>query len=143
MWLGERAIYFVDTRERRHEIPEEKKFLIAPPRVLGWSSVRKSWCGFIINEVKQAKTKGTIFEDQLQLDPEVKAMIRALITQHNNQLEEGGVESPDLIEGKGRGLVIMLHGGLPANIRTPTRPLTHERSSWCWQDCEISPTVVK
>ncbi|KAL8910190.1 MAG: hypothetical protein Q9171_004488 [Xanthocarpia ochracea] len=117
MWLGERAIYFGDTKEKRHDIPEEKKFLIAPPRVLGWSSVRKSWCGFIVNGVEPAKMNGTIFEDQLQLDEDVKAMIRALITQHNNQLEEGGVESPDLIEGKGRGLVIMLHGGLPANIQ--------------------------
>ncbi|KAL8734980.1 MAG: hypothetical protein Q9181_002989 [Wetmoreana brouardii] len=118
LWLGEEEVYFDQTREKRYEISEEKKFLIAPPRVLGWSTVRKSWCEFLVSQVEPARVANdATFEKELQLDANVKNMIRALITQHNSQLGEGGIQNPDLIEGKGRGLVIMLHGWLPPQMK--------------------------
>ncbi|KAL9636032.1 MAG: hypothetical protein Q9204_002404 [Flavoplaca sp. TL-2023a] len=111
LWLGEEEIYISPIKEKRYDISEEKKFLLAPPRVLGWSSVHNHWCQFRVDKVKEAKkAKEAIFDNELQLEPSVKNMIEALVTQHNSQEGGKGVQNPDLIEGKGRGLVIMLHG---------------------------------
>ncbi|KAL2045967.1 hypothetical protein ABVK25_011892 [Lepraria finkii] len=109
--LGEEEVMFAETREKRYDIPEDRKYLIAPPRVLGWSTVRKLWCQFLVNNVHKAREANqTIFEEELQLDADVKKMIGALVTQHNNKQSDGKIVNPDLIEGKGRGLVILLHG---------------------------------
>ena len=51
-------------------------------------------------------TNDSVFEKELELDGKVKKMIKALVEQHKNK-EVGNL---DLIEGKGRGLVILLHG---------------------------------
>ncbi|KAL9034032.1 MAG: hypothetical protein Q9180_005631 [Flavoplaca navasiana] len=111
LWLGEEEIYISPIKEKRYDISEEKKFLLAPPRVLGWSSVHNHWCQFRVDNVKEAKkAKEAIFDNELQLEPKVKNMIKALVTQHNSQMGRKGLQNPDLIEGKGRGLVIMLHG---------------------------------
>ncbi|KAL8844086.1 MAG: hypothetical protein Q9176_001492 [Flavoplaca citrina] len=111
LWLGEEEIYISPIKEMRYDISEEKKFLLAPPRVLGWSSSHNHWCQFRVDEVKEAKkAKEAIFDKELQLELKVKNMITALVTQHNSQEGGKGVQNPDLIEGKGRGLVIMLHG---------------------------------
>lgn len=111
LWLGEEEIYISSVKEKRYDISEEKKFLLAPPRVLGWSSIHNHWCQFRVDKVKEAKkAKDAIFDNELQLEPDVKNMIEALVTQHNSQKGGKGVQNPHLIEGKGRGLVIMLHG---------------------------------
>lgn len=129
MWLGEEELYLTQIKEKRFEISEEKKFLLAPPRVLGWSSKHKYWCQFLIDEVKQArKANDYIFDHELQLEPEVKKMIKALVTQHNSQKGGKGVQNPDLIEGKGRGLVIMLHGP-PGVGKTLTAEAIAEKTS--------------
>ena len=36
--------------------------------------------------------------------------IRALVTHHNTSSDSEDARNPDLIEGKGRGLVLLLHG---------------------------------
>jgi len=115
--LGEHPTYTVEGKEKRYDIPDERKNLLSPPRVLGWSTVRKSWCEFMVTEVQQAKPGNpTIFEHELQLDSKVKRMIKALVEQHNRKDAEDDAANPDLIEGKGRGLVIMLHGRLSASL---------------------------
>ncbi|KAL8879546.1 MAG: hypothetical protein Q9198_002859 [Flavoplaca austrocitrina] len=55
-------------------------------------------------------------------------MIEALVTQHNSQKDGKGVQNPDLIEGKGRGLVIMLHGP-PGIGKTLTAEAIAEKTS--------------
>ncbi|PVH94901.1 hypothetical protein DM02DRAFT_601692 [Periconia macrospinosa] len=61
--------------------------------------------------------------DQLQILPEKKTIITALVQSHfsRKQLEQKGIEVPsqDLIRGKGRGIVILLHG-LPGVGKTAT-----------------------
>lgn len=61
--------------------------------------------------------------DQLQILPEKKTIITALVQSHfsRKQLEQEGIEVPsqDLIRGKGRGIVILLHG-LPGVGKTAT-----------------------
>lgn len=107
----------MEGKEKRYDLSEEGKYLISPPRVLGWSTVRKSWCEFMVTEVQKTRSGNpTIFEEELQLDSKVKRMIKALVEQHNRKDAEHDVANPDLIEGKGRGLVIMLHGRLPFHL---------------------------
>lgn len=78
--------------------------------------MHKHWCQFRVDQVKQARiANDAIFDNELQLEDKVKKMIKALVTQHNSQKGGKGVQNPDLIEGKGRGLVIMLHGRSPSN----------------------------
>lgn len=111
--IGEHEADFVLTKEKRYDIPKERKHLLAPPRVLGWSTQRKSWCQFVIGRVTEAKmANGNVFKNDLQLDEDMKKMIRALVKYHNNKDEVEGALNPDLIEGKGRGLVILLHGNV-------------------------------
>ncbi|KAL8885782.1 MAG: hypothetical protein Q9215_006415 [Flavoplaca cf. flavocitrina] len=129
LWLGEEEIYISPIKEMRCDISEEKKFLLAPPRVLGWSSSHNHWCQFRVDEVKEAKkAKEAIFDKELQLELKVKNMITALVTQHNSQEGGKGVQNPDLIEGKGRGLVIMLHGP-PGVGKTLTAEAIAEKTS--------------
>ncbi|KAL8879547.1 MAG: hypothetical protein Q9198_002860 [Flavoplaca austrocitrina] len=66
LWLGEEEIYISPIKEKRYDISEEKKFLLAPPRVLGWSSVHNHWCQFRVDKVKEMKkVKDAIFDNQL------------------------------------------------------------------------------
>ncbi|KAL8878228.1 MAG: hypothetical protein Q9198_003918 [Flavoplaca austrocitrina] len=84
---------------------------------------------FRVDEVKEAKkAKEAIFDKELQLELKVKNMITALVTQHNSQEGGKGVQNPDLIEGKGRGLVIMLHGP-PGVGKTLTAEAIAEKTS--------------
>ena len=109
--LGDRVAHTAETKEKRYDISEEMKYLIAPPRVLGWSTVRKSWCEFLVTEIQKAReANSAIFDKELQLEAKVKKMIKALVEQHNKKDEIEEIKNPDLIEGKGRGLVILLHG---------------------------------
>ena len=69
------------------------------------------WCQFFVNKIRPAKAANqNVFEVELQLDAKIKKMIKALVEQHNNKKAIEVVKNPDLIEGKGRGLVILLHG---------------------------------
>ena len=100
-------------KEKKYDATD--KHLTAPPRVLGWSTQRKSWCQFMIGSIEKAKMNNkNVFDEQLQLDEEMKMMIKALVKHHNNSDDAQGPQNPDLIEGKGRGLVILLHGELRA-----------------------------
>ena len=106
--LGEEECDFLVVKEKKYETSD--KYLTAPPRVLGWSTQRKSWCQFMIGDIKEANTDNkNVFDDQLQLEEEMKAMIKALVKHHNSD-DMQGTQNPDFIEGKGRGLVILLHG---------------------------------
>ena len=124
--LGEKEVDFILMKEKRLDITD--KHLTAPPRVLGWSTQRKSWCQFTIGKIQEADLRNkNVFDDQLQLDEEMKAMIKALVKHHNNSDDAQGPQNPDLIEGKGRGLVILLHGKSRLYHRAPL--LIYFRSS--------------
>ena len=109
--LGEGKLEIIDFGDDRYEIEQEQQYLLAPPRVLGWSTQRKTWCQFAIDGIQAAnKASGTLFEKNLELDQNMKDMIKALVTFHSDKKATGGARNPDLIEGKGRGLVMLLHG---------------------------------
>ena len=56
------------------------------------------------------------FEHRLVLKPQKKELIKALITIH---VSSSASMTSDIIEGKGKGLVILLHGG-PGTGKTLT-----------------------
>jgi len=56
------------------------------------------------------------FEHRLVLKPQKKELIKALITSY---ISSGDSMTSDIIEGKGKGLVILLHGG-PGTGKTLT-----------------------
>ncbi|KAL9034316.1 MAG: hypothetical protein Q9214_007098 [Letrouitia sp. 1 TL-2023] len=108
--LGEREADTIYQPGEQHEVPLETKILTAPPRIFGWSVRRKTWCQFGIRGVEEkTMVNHNVFEKELQLDGEIKTMIRALVNHHENNTATKA-KNPDLIEGKGRGLVMLFHG---------------------------------
>lgn len=104
----------------KHTKPEEwtndeQDFLaLLPPRFLGYSTRNKFWGQFSIQHTKEVETPDSdLFNEKLQLDKKYKKMIRALVDNHASKSEgpnanKGGVR--DIIENKGKGLAILLHG---------------------------------
>jgi len=95
-----------------NDIDDEEKILL-PPYVYGFVLRSRKWAKFDINLVKDVEyTSG--FED-LVLPPGHKETVRALVANHSRspnidvgkQKEERSI---DLVRGKGKGLVILLHG---------------------------------
>lgn len=107
LYLADLEVEIQDTEDDLYEISADEKYLISPPRVLGWWSRGKSWCQFAISGVSEAKpVNEKVFEEELQLDHNMKKMIKALVRNHSNK----DITNADLIEGKGRSLVLLLHG---------------------------------
>ena len=90
--------------------PTDEDFLLYPPRLLGYSTREKMWGQFGIDQTTNAPSKQTsMFRNQLQLDPQYKSMIQALVHEHEGRGEER-VQVKDVVEDKGKGLVLLLHG---------------------------------
>lgn len=87
---------------------DEEALLLYPPRVLGYSTKEKMWGQFGVDETSNAPGKQlSKFKEKLQLDDKYKQMIQALVDEH-----EGSAEIKDVVEDKGKGLVLLLHGEL-------------------------------
>ncbi|SMQ47334.1 unnamed protein product [Zymoseptoria tritici ST99CH_3D7] len=94
---------------------EERAFLeLLPSRFLGYSTAKKAWGQFSVSGTSPAKPRNnSVFATKLQLDDSYKDMISALVNNHASKNDEPDVDKKaveDLVEGKGRGLVILLHG---------------------------------
>lgn len=111
---------------------ERDKFLLCPPRVLGYSTQQKIWGQFKVDAVRRVepvKIK-TAFDTDLQLHQKYKDMIKALVENHTKTNDsKTNRKDMDVIEGKGRGLVILLHGP-PGVGKTLTAETIAEMSAW-------------
>ncbi|KAK2734956.1 ATPase [Colletotrichum kahawae] len=93
---------------------DDDQFFICPPRVLGYHLAEKKWVELLVDHVKDINDNQT--EDafaKLQLVDRQKSLIRDLVQSHAAEKNKD-FESPrgfmgDLMEGKGEGLVILLH----------------------------------
>ena len=75
--LGEEEALPFDTAEKILNETEEEKYLTAPPRVVGWSTRRKTWSQFLVSKVENArKANLSIFDKELELDEATKRMVR-------------------------------------------------------------------
>ncbi|KAK4205044.1 hypothetical protein QBC40DRAFT_65492 [Triangularia verruculosa] len=90
------------------KIPEfsEEDYLIASPVVLGFSFAEKLWLEFTVSGVKEIQWNETAY-DSLVLESKTKDIVRALVESHKYHAAES---IDDVIQGKGRGLVAVLHG---------------------------------
>jgi hypothetical protein len=92
--------------------------ILYPPRLLGYSTKEKIWGQFSVTGTSDVKPpKSTLFEDSLQLDEKYKGMIQALVKDHGG-LKGGSQRSDkvrvkDMVDGKGKGLVLLFHGRIP------------------------------
>ena len=89
---------------------ESNNFLLYPPRVLGFSTREKVWGQFGVDQIEPTPRRHMgKFKDQLQLGQRDKEMIQALVDEHEGKAARG-VQIQDIVEDKGKGLVLLLHG---------------------------------
>ncbi|KAF9699918.1 hypothetical protein EKO04_002676 [Ascochyta lentis] len=111
-WRPENSSEFAESEDRL-------RFL--PPRLLGYALKEKVWGQFLVNRLKRVDTSATgdhavAFNKELQLEEQSKKVLMAFVQHHKvPSVRRGRVDGIDpktfdIIEGKGQGLVIMLHG---------------------------------
>jgi hypothetical protein len=93
---------------------EDDQYIICPPRFLGYSMREKKWVQMPVTRVETIKNKIMMnaFE-KLIMDKDPKELIKNLVDNHEKRKvsDNGGKVGPDdWFEGKGGGLVILLHG---------------------------------
>lgn len=94
------------------DIADEEKMLL-PPLVYGFILRSRKWAKFDIRNIRNVEyTSGF---DDLVLPCGHKETVRALVANHARQPPTGknksqNQDSIDLVRGKGKGLVILLHG---------------------------------
>ncbi|KAK3318064.1 cation channel-like protein [Apodospora peruviana] len=90
------------------KLPEftDEEYLIASPVVLGFAFAEKLWLEFTVSGVKEIQWNETAYES-LVLEPKTKDIVKALVESHKYHAAES---IDDVIQGKGKGLVAVLHG---------------------------------
>ncbi|KXX79222.1 hypothetical protein MMYC01_205635 [Madurella mycetomatis] len=90
------------------KVPEftNEEYLIASPVVLGFAFAEKLWLEFTVSGVKEIQWNETAYES-LVLEPKTKDIVKALVESHKYHAAES---IDDVIQGKGKGLVAVLHG---------------------------------
>lgn len=93
----------------------EEELLIASPVVLGFAFSEKLWLEFTVSGINEVEWNEGAF-DSLVLPDNQKSIVKALVESHTFQ---GKKNIDDVIQGKGRGLVAVLHGN-PGTGKTLT-----------------------
>jgi SpoVK/Ycf46/Vps4 family AAA+-type ATPase len=98
--------HFADEDEaaKRQPLTTEQK-LICTPLLRGYSLRNKMWLNFFVNCVKEIKWQNDAF-DRLVLPENQKELILGF----TQSQQEHRAEFDDVIEGKGRGMIILLCG---------------------------------
>jgi hypothetical protein len=102
---------------------EQKRLQFLPPRLLGYALKEKVWGQFLVDKLEPIsstvdKDKSGPFWTELELEQEAKRHLMAFVQHHRaSGLRKTGpgdasvdAKAFDIIEGKGQGLVILLHG---------------------------------
>ncbi|KAL8717395.1 MAG: hypothetical protein Q9225_005351 [Loekoesia sp. 1 TL-2023] len=93
------------TTDQEREFTEEE-LLIASPVVLGFAFSEKLWLEFTVSGINEIEWNEGAF-DSLVLPDSQKSIVKALVESHTFQASRN---IDDVIQGKGRGLVAVLHG---------------------------------
>lgn len=104
----------------------KEMLMLLPPRVYGFSLLDREWCAFDISKVHDLKDTDQGFHN-LVLPDEHKKIMQALVQHHAKKPASahgarGRMDpdfSMDVIRGKGKGLIILLHG-VPGVGKTST-----------------------
>ncbi|KAL8947494.1 MAG: hypothetical protein Q9222_006231 [Ikaeria aurantiellina] len=84
----------------------EEELLIASPVVLGFAFSEKLWLEFTVSGINEIEWNEGAF-DSLVLPDSQKSIVKALVESHTFSASRN---IDDVIQGKGRGLVAVLHG---------------------------------
>ncbi|KAK7734115.1 hypothetical protein SLS63_004400 [Diaporthe eres] len=84
----------------------DEEYLIASPVVLGFSFGEKLWLEFTVSGVQEIRWNEHAY-DSLVLEKRTKETVKALVESHKYHATES---IDDVIQGKGKGLVSVLHG---------------------------------
>ncbi|KAI0173188.1 hypothetical protein GGR52DRAFT_590370 [Hypoxylon sp. FL1284] len=84
----------------------DEEYLIASPVVLGFAFAEKLWLEFTVSGINEITWNNNAY-DSLVLQPNTKEIVRALVESHKYHPAES---IDDVIQGKGKGLVAVLHG---------------------------------
>lgn len=97
--------------------------VLLPSRVFGYVLRDRKFAQLLVQNLRPVKKSGNAFT-YLKIDPRHKDIIQSLVEDHfqrKSSDREGGIDinSIDLIRGKGKGLIILLHG-VPGVGKTAT-----------------------
>ncbi|RAL59605.1 hypothetical protein DID88_006464 [Monilinia fructigena] len=84
----------------------DEEYLIASPVVLGFAFAEKLWLEFTVSGIKDIVWNEGAY-DSLVLEDNTKDIVKALVESHKYHPAES---IDDVIQGKGKGLVAVLHG---------------------------------
>jgi hypothetical protein len=93
-------------------VEEDENYLLFPPRLLGYATREKVWGQFTVDNTNLPPgKKPSKFQNDLQLDQKYKDIIEALVASHeSNHEQEEELQVRDVVQNKGKGLVLLLHG---------------------------------
>lgn len=101
------------TIEKIDKLPDKQKkdftqeeYLISSPVVYGFAFSEKLWLEFSVSSIKEIEWNETAF-DSLVLPDGQKSIVKALVESHKY---EAARTIDDVVQGKGKGLVAVLHG---------------------------------
>ena len=109
-----------------HEKLPSEALMLLPPRVFGFSLLDRKWFAFDISLVEDVKLSNQGF-DNLVIPDDHKKIVQALVQHHTKRPGTGAADmkklnqefSMDIVGGKGRGLIVLLHG-VPGVGKTST-----------------------
>ena len=115
--------------EDPEELGEDERLLL-PCSLYGFVLRSKKWRTFNIDNVEDIKYSSGF--DDLVLPPGHKDTVEALVNRHSRSIEAAGTKSEaktsmDLVTGKGKGLIILLHGA-PGVGKTSTAECVAEKT---------------
>jgi hypothetical protein len=98
------------------ECPRYPFLFLLPHQIRGYGLHDKKWRLLDVDKIHPVQWNQDAFDRRLVLKSQKKELIKALVTVH---LAHNNAISTDIIEGKGCGLIILLHGG-PGTGKTLT-----------------------
>lgn len=87
----------------------DDEYRLLPPGVLGYIPVQRIFAQLAVKHLSviENQDKDDIWSNGLVLKEEKKKIIRTLVENHATVADH---RTPDIVEGKGKGLVILVHG---------------------------------
>jgi hypothetical protein len=98
---------------------DDLQYILCPPRLLGYILREKQWAQLDLEKIKPTKDDVAVFEKMLHLkstpdssldEAEIKKLLMSLVETH------GQDQVQDLVEDKGKGLVVLLYGTWEINL---------------------------
>ena len=103
---GDKQIEKLDGDHKSQREFSEEEYMLASPLVLGFAFSEKLWLEFTISGIKDIQWNEGAF-DSLVLPENQKSIVKALVESH---MFHAAQNIEDVIQGKGKGLVAVLHG---------------------------------